>query len=227
MWEDKKKSCIGFCATLDNEFTRFFAKIKMQPRVGQEFMPNLVSLVREAIMKYLETNKYFPDLIILYRDGVGESQINIVMEMETKLIKDMFTQINPDYKPEFAEIIVNKKINDRFFYNISKVDLGNPLSGTVVARDVVTNFFDYFLVAQDVNMGSCTPTHYNVIYNDTTLSEDMFYELTYRQCFNYYNWNGPIRVPAPVMYAHKLGFLVGQTYQDEHNPKLDETYFFL
>ena len=163
----------------------------------------------------------------MYRDGVGESQIPIVMDVETKLITKMFGEIDASYTPEFAEIIVNKKIDDRFFYEKSKGEMGNPMSGTVVARDVVTNYFDFFLIAQDVNMGSCTPTHYNVVYNKTKLTEDQFYDLTYRQCFNYYNWNGPIRVPAPVMYAHKLGFLVGQTYQDEHHTKLDQTFFFL
>ena len=36
------------------------------------------------------------------------------------------------------------------------------------------------MVAQYVNLGTATPTHYNVIYNTTNFTEDQFLELTFR-----------------------------------------------
>jgi hypothetical protein len=33
-------------------------------------------------------------------------------------------------------------------------------------------------------------------------------DLTYTQCFNYYNWQGAIKTPACVMYASKLAYFV-------------------
>jgi aubergine-like protein len=71
-------------------------------------------------------------------------------------------------------------------------------------------YFEYFIVPQYVNQGTATPTSYNVIYNTTNLSEDAFYFLTFEQCFNYYNWQGAVRVPAPLMYADKMATLVGE-----------------
>ena len=139
----------------------------------------------------------------------------------------MFAQIDEKYEPQFAEIIVTKRISDRFFNGAGKDGCGNAQSGTVVARDVVSNYFDFFLVAQEVTMGTATPTHYNVIFNSTDFSEDMFYDFTYRQCYNYYNWSGAIRVPAVLMYAHKSAFVAGQTYQSEHRAELNHTLFFL
>ena len=31
----------------------------------------------------------------------------------------------------------------------------------------------------------------------------------YKLCYLYYNWSGSIKVPAPVHYAKKLAFMVG------------------
>jgi len=39
---------------------------------GKELMENLSNLVRDAIKKYFEYNKFAPECIIFFRDGVGE-----------------------------------------------------------------------------------------------------------------------------------------------------------
>lgn len=51
--------------------------------------------------------------------------------------------------------------------------------------------------------------------------------MTYYQCFNYFNWNGAVRVPACVMYAKKLAFLVGETFQSDVANKLDFNLWYL
>ena len=222
-----KKSVVGFCASLDKNLTKFFSKVKVQPGVGKEIIKTIDSLVQEALVEFNTLNKFLPEMVIIYRDGVGESQLPDVIREETNLIKEMFGRVKEGYKPQFTEIVVTKRINDRFFVRNDRKGFVNPPSGTVVARDVVSNNFDFFLVAQDVTMGTCTPTHYNVIYNDTNLPEEAFYELTYFQCFNYPNWSGPIRVPAALMYAHKIAFVTGQTYQSDHHARLNTKPFYL
>ena len=54
------------------------------------------------------------------------------------------------------------------------------------------------MVAQSVARGTATPTHYEVLYNNTDLLADSFYQATYYQCYNYYNWSGPVKVPSVV-----------------------------
>jgi len=44
---------------------------------------------------------------------------------------------------------------------------------------------------------------------------------------NYYNWSGAVRVPAVAMYAHKLGFLVGQTFKEEAHANLVDKLYYL
>jgi hypothetical protein len=52
----------------------------------------------------------------LYRDGVGESQFGLVMQHEIPSILESFKSIDPNYSPKFTEIIVTKRIDDRFFF---------------------------------------------------------------------------------------------------------------
>jgi hypothetical protein len=40
--------------------------------------------------------------------------------------------------------------------------------------------------------------------NIKALSLDAIAELTYNQCYCYYNWTGGVRVPASLQYANKL-----------------------
>ena len=224
----KKGSVIGLCASFDDNFTRYYSRIKVQKK-GQEIMLNISSLVSDAIKKYFQANnKSLPDTIIFYRDGVGEGQFREVREIEIPSILQGFAKISPDYKPKFCEVIVTKKINDRFFVpNGGGAKYNNPPSGTWVAETMVSSKnYDFFLCAQNVTQGTCTPTHYTVLYNDTTLAEDTLAKLTYYQCFNYFNWTGAIRVPACVQYSSKLAFLVGQTLQaDPHESLWDKLYF--
>lgn len=48
--------------------------------------------------------------------------------------------------------------------------------------------YDFFLVSQSVRQGTVTPTHYNIIYDNTGLKPDHMQRLTYKLCHLYYNW---------------------------------------
>lgn len=138
--------------------------------------------------------------------------------------------IDPNYQPKFAEIIVTKRIADRIFsYDDSSKPMTyyNPTAGTVVTSEITSNYFDFLLVPQNVTQGSCTPTKFQVIYDNTGLPADVFYQMTFYQCYNYYNWTGGIRVPSVVMYAHRLAYLVGQTVRDEIHPNLEDKQVYL
>lgn len=138
------------------------------------------------------------------------------MEIEIPEIQKCFKKFGDDYNPKFAEITVNKRIDDRFFVD-GRV---NPSPGTIISQTVVSNHFEFFLVAQNVTCGTVTGTKFFVICDNTGLTQDQFWQLTHNQCYNYYNWSGAIRVPAPCFYAHKLGYLVGQTFADENHKDL-------
>lgn len=59
-------------ATLDETFTTYYSTIVIQ-KPGVELMKDLGKAVYTALLEYKKRNQYLPDLIVLYRDGVGES----------------------------------------------------------------------------------------------------------------------------------------------------------
>ncbi len=77
-------------------------------------------------------------------------------------------------------ITVNKKINTRVFDFSNRSgsqgkfipNVYNPSSGTSLFDSIsIDNLFDFHLTAQKVTQGTCTPTHYIVVYNDSKITQ--------------------------------------------------------
>lgn len=50
------------------------------------------------------------------------------------------------------------------------------------------NRYDFFVVSQSVRQGTVTPTHFNVICDNSGLKPDHIQRMTYKMCHLYYNW---------------------------------------
>ncbi|KAK7067642.1 Piwi-like protein 1, partial [Halocaridina rubra] len=126
-------------------------------------------------------------MVIVYRDGVGEGQIEHVKNHEIASIKQCF-ELTCSQTPKFAFIIVSKRTNNRLFLE-DRGHVGNPLPGTVV-DDVITlpERYDFYLTSQCVNQGTLSPTSYNVIEDTTGLRPDHMQRLAYKLTHIYYNW---------------------------------------
>ncbi|XP_044897634.1 piwi-like protein 1 isoform X3 [Felis catus] len=102
--------------------------------------------------------------------------------------------------PRLTVIVVKKRVNARFFAQ-SGGRLQNPLPGTVIDVEVTRpEWYDFFIVSQAVRSGSVSPTHYNVIYDNSGLKPDHIQRLTYKLCHVYYNW--------PVLHDCPTGFFL-------------------
>ncbi|CAK69818.1 unnamed protein product (macronuclear) [Paramecium tetraurelia] len=213
-------SCVGFNAQFGQQGYANFTKTIIV-RKGKEINKDVAMLLEQSLEEYQNYNKKLPDTIIIFRDGVGTSQINRLYQEEVETMKEI---INNKYNlklPEFAFIMVNKRINDRFFSQ-SKENFG-----MIVADRVVSSHFDYFLIAQQVNQGTATPTHYTVLENSTKWNEDLFWKFTFYQCFNYRNWCGPVKIPACVQNAHTAAYRVGEVIKTNASYYLETKLFFL
>ena len=72
---------------------------------------------------------------MLFRDGVGDGQIQYVIDHEIEAITRCFKTAGMSENLKFTYIVVSKRINTRLFKDVGKPS--NPPSGTVV-DDVVT-----------------------------------------------------------------------------------------
>jgi len=221
----KGRSAGALVASLNKTFTKFISVANLHTNEAQ-LNDNLVPAITRSLRKYQEVNGQLPARIILYRDGVGDGQINYVLDHEVAAIEKCFAQAGMD-QLKFSYIIVSKRINTRFF----RQALGkktNPPSGTVVDNTVtLPERYDFFLVSQSVRQGTVNPTSYNVIKDTSGLKPKHIQQLTYKLTHLYYNWPGTVRVPAPCQYAHKLAFLVGESLHQEPSTDLQDTLYYL
>ncbi|XP_043787513.1 piwi-like protein Ago3 [Apis laboriosa] len=224
--QSMKGSVAGFVASLDKLLTSWHSKICLQGK-HQELVDILQICLISAIKAYYRRNKRYPDRIIVYRDGVGDGQLDTVAKYEVKQLLATFKTIEINYQPTLTVIVVQKRINTRLF-EISSTGLKNPPPGTIVDSHITKPaLYDFFLVSQNIRQGTVSPTHYIVIYDNKKMKPDHIQRLTYKLCHLYYNWPGTIKVPAPCQYAHKLVSLVGQNIQQEPHLSLADTLYYL
>ena len=92
--------------------------------------------------------------LLLFRDGVGDGQIQYVVDYEVSAIMSCLAKAGlQEDQVKFTYIIVNKKINTRIMGKDGKI-MSNPPSGTIVDDHVtLPERYDFFLVSQSVRQG--------------------------------------------------------------------------
>ncbi|XP_045774375.1 piwi-like protein Ago3 [Maniola jurtina] len=222
----KKESVFSFVASYNQSMTTWYSKVVFQKR-GQEIGDCCKYCIVEALKHYLRVNSQPPDRIIIYRDGVGDGQLNTIKKFEIPQMKISIKDLKEEYNPSITYVVVQKRINTRIFLNQGS-EFANPNPGTVLDHTVTKrDWYDFLLVSQKVNQGTVTPTHYVVVYDDSPMTPDQCQRLTYKMCHLYYNWPGTVRVPAPCQYAHKLAYLVGENMRVAPSEVLADKLFFL
>ena len=176
--------------------------------------------INEFVSKLLKEFKMIPSTIIFYRSGVNQQMFNNIINSEVeplkKYMEDLFNRLSDDDKkkhnltepPRFAFLIVNKRVDIKFFecsnYDVNRNnDVNNPGAGLVVDTTVTSNSFDEFYIQpQYVNQGTATPTKFSVLHNDCNgLSKTDLEKVSFYMCFYYWNWSGAIRVPSVLKFS--------------------------
>lgn len=134
--KDKKKSYGALVATMDLKRSTEFFSVADAHTSGEELSNHLTLNMVKALQEYRRTHGLLPSRIVLYRDGVGEGQIQYVVEHELNALKaklqEVYKEAGVEDSLRFGFIIVSKRINTRLFWNKQ-----NPSPGTVV-DDVIT-----------------------------------------------------------------------------------------
>ncbi|XP_050084461.1 protein argonaute-3 [Anopheles aquasalis] len=222
------KSVTAFIASLDAVFTHWFSHATLQG--AREEMGNGLALSLErSLVAYQRRNCQLPDRIVIFRDGVGDSQLQMCEQYELMQLAAACKLVEPSYSPKITFIVVQKRILTRLFaVDRTTNDVSNPLPGTVMDHSVTRRFlFDYFLVSQNVRQGTVTPSHYIVLRDDCKFRPDILQRLSYKLCYMYYNWPGTVRVPACCQYAHKLAYLIGQSVKRMPDESLNDKLYYL
>ena len=95
--------------------------------------------MQERLGLWISKHSQGPDNILIYRDGVSESQYKTVLEEELKQIREACQAIyGPRPPPEITIVVVGKRHHTRFYPTDAGTadNKGNPVNGTVVDRGV-------------------------------------------------------------------------------------------
>lgn len=221
-------SVSGLVATMNGTFSKYFSAVTFQER-GKEIIEGISAFVSKAISEYKKKNNgQTPKQVIVFRDGVGDGQLEFVLREEVPQYRQGFDDADKLSTPKLMVVVVKKRIHTRIFSATGPNTLGNPFPGTVVDNKIMhPGWYDFFLVSQSVTQGTVTPTHYHVIEDQIGMRAPVLQQFTHQLTHLYYNWSGTIRVPAPCQYAHKLAFLVGQNIQRPPHDALSDKLYFL
>ncbi|XP_054830438.1 piwi-like protein 4 [Eublepharis macularius] len=225
---NKGSSVVGFVASTNFTLTRWFSHCMLQKHNSSVNVADCLKIgMKGALNKWQNCNGQLPARIIVYRDGVGDGDLKMVVDYEVPQMLSILNECSGDHRPKLSVIVVRKKCLLRFFTEANR-SLQNPPVGTIIDTEATRpEWYDFFLISQLARQGTVNPTHYNVVYDDNGLKPEHMQRLTYKMCHLYYNWPGLIRVPAPCQYANKLTFLVGQSIHQEPSLELANKLFYL
>eukprot|EP01133_Synstelium_polycarpum_P002337 gene2337-2651_t len=209
--DQRGRSVVGICASLNDEATQYYSTAVLQSVPGKDIIESLKPSMCKALSAYHKKNSRLPATVIIYRDGVGDGMLQAVNKYEVSAAREAINDMPSSMgeKPKLLYVIVKKNTNNRFF------DLGNnynnPQSGTVICKDVVHKlWYDFFLISQKSAKGTINPTHFHVLTDDSDHTPEQIQAFTFHLSFLYFNFDQPVRVPAPCQYAHKLAYFIGR-----------------
>ena len=129
---------------------------------------------------------------------------------------------------KYAFIMVNKRVKTKIVVE-NNGRLENPRSGTVLDHSITPqDVYDFYLVSQICKQGVATPSHYSILHDSMGAKPEDLIKLTHYLCFLYYNYSGPVKIPAPVKYADRLAKMIGErkiTKPHDHFHNLNSLYY--
>ncbi|OAR00118.1 hypothetical protein LLEC1_05133 [Akanthomyces lecanii] len=147
--------------------------------------------------------------IVIYRDGVSESQFSTVLKDELPLIRKACEKQIPKTPPNLTVIVSVKRHQTRFYpADGNKVKSGNVMNGTVVDRGVTqARYWDFYLTAHDALKGTARPAHYTVLLDEIFRpryhkeAANALEKVTHELCYLFGRATKAVSICPPAYYA--------------------------
>ncbi|CAM0944014.1 unnamed protein product [Alopecurus aequalis] len=165
-------------------------------------------LIRESLVDfYTSSGQRKPEQVIIFRDGVCESQFTQVINIELEQIIEACKLMDDQWEPKFTLITAQKNHHTKFFQTGSP---DNVPPGTVVDTQVChPKNFDFYMCAHAGMIGTSRPTHYHVLHDEIGFTADALQEFVHSLSYVYQRSTTAISIVAPISYAHLAAAQVG------------------
>jgi eukaryotic translation initiation factor 2C len=226
----KKPSTAAVVGSLDSGCSRYGAVV-LEQTAGEEIVLGLREAVQQLLRdRYSATSSGrqgtpaagsstlprsgLPDSLLVYRDGVSDSQYVAVLQQEVVAIRQACMDAGgPNYRPKVTFVVVSKSHGTRLFPHHEDPQSsdasvggksGNVVPGTVVDTHITAPLkYEFFLNSHAGIQGTNRPARYNVLVDDAGLGPDGLQLVTQHLGSTYCACTRTISCPAPVRYADK------------------------
>nr|AUI38422.1 argonaute 8 [Dermatophagoides farinae] len=202
-----ESSIAAVVGSYDDLFTLYTASICSQTKRCDEEITCLEPMITELLDAYHQRNKFYPQTLAVFRDGVSDGQFQYA-EKEIKQIRTAFRKKVPKGKIIF--IVVQKGHRTRFVLSKPSGPNDRPVynvpSGTVVDHTIVDpSQHMFFLNSHFSQLGTSRPMKYVILENDfdkKIFNNDALQKFVFYLCHNCTRFRGgAIALPTPVRYA--------------------------
>ncbi|KAK5082233.1 hypothetical protein LTR05_007377 [Lithohypha guttulata] len=207
----------------NGDFAQWPACLKLNPvidgtnnlgqkcRKANENVEDAGEMLKDRLRCWRKHNEQqWPERIIVYRDGLSESQFENckngeIQKMRSALYRE--AQTSGVECPKILVICTVKRHHVRFLAKDSRSDVSdrnqNAKSGTAIFGDVTRgDGHDFFLMSQNVIQGTGRPTHYVVLRNEIpNISIEDIAQATYDLCFMWARGTSAVGLVPPSYYA--------------------------
>lgn len=211
-------SAVGFCWSINKDLTRFDTCVSFEQRGVEVQLHGAEELMRKALTSYREHNRSLPEHIVVYRDGVSDSELEAVYSSEVRSFFRACSEVG-NYEPKMTFLVIQKRINSRMFTEPRRGQVGSAEVGTVIDGQAMSaRYWDFLLTSTlPPPKKTATPTRYIVIFDSYKLTSDQIQPFTLQLTAMYYGWQGTVRVPAPCQCAHNIAKLFGTVMSTPHD----------
>ncbi|XP_021837831.1 protein argonaute 4 [Spinacia oleracea] len=159
-------------------------------------------MIRELLVDfYSSSGKVKPSQIIIFRDGVSESEFKQVLNVEFHQILEACKRLDSDWNPKFTIIIAQKRHHTKFFQ--SGQPHQNVPPGTVVDSKVChPHYYDFYMCPHAAFSGTARPIHYHILLDEIGIPSDELQELVHSLSYVYQKCTKAISIVTPIRYAH-------------------------
>ncbi|KAK3868723.1 hypothetical protein Pcinc_009930 [Petrolisthes cinctipes] len=201
-------SLAAVVASIDCYAAKYATEVRYQHH-RTEMIQDLKGMTKNLLKAFYISTKRKPERIIIYRDGVSESQFLEALSFELQAMRQACMELEDGYEPGMTFLVVQKRHHTRFFCHehdgVGKTR--NIPPGTIVDTQVThPTEKDFYLCSHQGIQGTSRPTHYHLLWDDNDLTMDQLQMMTYAMCHLYSRCSRSVSIPTPTYYAHLAAF---------------------
>lgn len=206
-------SISALVGNIDPDATRYTATVRAQhhrtewiEEMGEMFAERLAHFERGMAIFNKTGGANRPAKVVVFRDGVSESQFEGVQDMEFGAMQKVVDEKYGDegQRPKITFLVVQKRHNTRFYdkNDRDEKNKGNLQPGTVVDGYITSHRKEFYLCSHKGMLGTSRPAHYFVLADQNNFTPDDLEICANNLCYLFARAPMPVSIPAPVYYAH-------------------------